>query len=72
MKGPFAGQVAKQTNLAVQVNRLVLRRAIERGGFDAVETSTGAEAVLAFQKQRKENGGFLCVLMVSSHLHERS
>jgi len=45
-----------------QVNRAVLRRAIERGGFDAVETSTGAEAVLAFQNQG-EDGGFLCVLM---------
>jgi CheY-like chemotaxis protein len=28
-----------------------------------VETSTGAEAVLAFQKQGMQDGGFLCVLM---------
>lgn len=56
-------QVLRSSTI-MQVNRAVLRRAIERGGFDAVETSTGAEAVLAFQNQG-EDGGFLCVLMVS-------
>ena len=49
---------------SIQVNRTILRRAVERGGFDAVVASNGAEALLAFQKQDKEDAGFLCILLV--------